>query len=123
MSVTFNGQDLSALNGVRITGVSPARPSYTRHKVAIPGKPGSYDFGNNQKEDYAINVNVIVVADNRSDLRTRINALFAALDGKGLLVSDGISCQAQVYDNVSFDENMAGNVARGNIVFECDSST
>ncbi len=122
MSVTFNGQDLSALDGVRITNVTPARPSYTRHKVSIPGRPGSYDFGNAQAEDYAISVGITIVASGRVQLRARINALFAALDGKGALVASGISCQAQVFDNVTFDESMAGTAARGNITFECDST-
>ncbi len=121
MSVTFNSQDLSALDGVRITNVTPARPSYARHKVAIPGRPGSYDFGNAQAEDYAISVGITIVASGRSELRTRIDGLFTALDGKGTLTTTGISCEAQVFDVVTFDENMAGTVARGTIIFECDS--
>ncbi len=122
MSVTFNGQDLSALDGVRITNVTPARPSYTRHKVSIPGRPGSYDFGNNQAEDYAISVGITIVASGRAQLRSRIDGLFTTLDGKGTLTTTGISCEAQVFDVVTFDENMAGTVARGTIIFECDST-
>ncbi len=122
MSVTFGGTDLTTLAGVKITRVAPTRPSYTRHKVSIPGKPGSYDFGGNQPEDYEIIVDVLVTADSRSDLRTRINALFTALDGKKTLTADGIFCEAQVYSEISMDEHVTGRWARGTIVFECDST-
>ena len=122
MAVTFDGTDLTTLAGVTIDDVSQARPSYTRNKVQIPGKAGSYDFSNNQAEDYDITVSAIVQASDRATLRTRVNALFAALDGKGTLVSDGISVQAQVYGSVVVDENLYGNVARCTITFECDAS-
>ena len=121
MSVTFGTTDLSTLDGVKIIRVTPVRPSYTRHKVSIPGKPGGYDFGGNEPEDYEIIVDVMVTADSRTDLRTRINALFAALDGKETLTSGGISCSAQVYNEISMDENVTGRLARGTIVFECDA--
>ncbi len=124
MSVTFGSQDLTDLDGVKITGVTfPVHLPQTRHKVKIPGMDGSYDFGNNTAEDYEIIVSVLVEADNRAELRTRIISLGNALDGKeALSIDDGpTSIQAQVYDGVSLDENMAGTVARGSIVFECDA--
>ena len=122
MGVTFNDTEINDLDGVRIRNVTPARPSYTRHKVQIPGKPGSYDFGNSQPQDFAITVSVIVVANDRFQLRARINSLFDALEGKGDLITDGISVQAKVYEPVIMEENITGNVARGDIVFECDAT-
>ncbi len=124
MSVTFGTQDLTDLNGVKITGVTfPVHLPQTRHKVKIPGMSGSYDFGNNTAEDYEIIVSVLVEAANRAELRTRIIALGNALDGrKPLSIDDGpTSVPAQVYDGMSLDENMAGTTARGFIVFECDA--
>ena len=122
MGVEFNDTKLEGLDGVRISNVTPARPSYTRHKVQIPGKVGSYDFGNNQSQDYTITVSVIVVGSTREQLRTRITGLFNALEGKGTLKSDSIDVEAQVYDPVVMEENVVGNVARGDIVFECDAT-
>lgn len=125
-SFTFKGVGVdAAVEGIRITNiVRPARPSYERNKVVIPGKDGSYDFGNNRKEDFLVTVEVVIVASSAAELRTKIKALSSYLDGKGALVfSDDPTTvyQAQVYDEVPMTGDATARWARGIIAFECDA--
>lgn len=124
--LTFKGASLrTSVPGISITGIArPARPSYERNKVVIPGKNGTYDFGNNRKEDFLITVEVVIEADSAKNLQTRIGTLSTFLDGKGNLVfSDNPSkvYTAQVYDEVVMAGDATARWARGLVVFECDA--
>jgi predicted phage tail component-like protein len=124
--LTFKGTSLrQAVPGVRITNIiRPARPPYERNKVVIPGRDGSYDFGNNRKEDFLITVEVVIEADSAKNLQTRIGTLSTFLDGKGNLVfSDNPSkvYTAQVYDEVAMAGDATARWARSLIIFECDA--
>ena len=124
--LTFKGASLrTSVPGISITGIArPARPSYERTKVVIPGRDGSYDFGNNRKEDFLITVEVVIEADSAKNLQTRIGTLSTFLDGKGNLVfSDNLSevYTAQVYDEVAMAGDATARWARSLIIFECDA--
>jgi predicted phage tail component-like protein len=124
--MTFRGINLTAaVEGARITNISrPARPPRERNKVIIPGKDGSYDFGNNRIEDFLVSAEIVITATSASELQTKIQALSAFLDGKGGLVfSDAPSTvyQAQVYDEVAVVGDTTARWGRALVVFECDA--
>lgn len=122
--VTFKGVSLrSTIEDIRVTNITrPARPSYERNKVIIPGKDGSYDFGNSRREDFMISVEVVITANSASELQTKVSSLASFLDGKGaLMFSDSSQVyQAQVYDEVAVSGDATARWARCLIVFECD---
>ena len=124
--LTFNGISVkTAVPRIRITKiVRPVRPSYERNKIVIPGKDGTYDFGNNRKEDFLITVETVVVANTAAELQTQLKALSTFLDGKKSLVfSDdpSMTYQARVYDEVVASSDATARWARCLIVFECDA--
>jgi len=124
--LTFKGASLrTSVPGISITGIArPVRPSYERNKVVIPGKNGTYDFGNNRKEDFTVSVEVVIKADSAAQLQTRIKSLGVFLGGKGpLMFSDDPATiyQAQVYDEVPATGDATARWARSLIIFECDA--
>ncbi len=121
--IEFGSSNITNLDGVYVTHIIwPARTSYSRHKVKVPGKDGTYDFGGGTKDDYEIIIEITVLADNRSELRTRMDILGGALAGKESLSIGGDTIgEAQVYDFVGFDEDVSGVFASGQVVFEVDA--
>lgn len=122
----FNNQSLRAkMPGINITNISrPARAAYERNKIVIPGKDGTYDFGNNRKKDFLITVEVVVTANNSVGLQSKLDDLTYFIDGKHeLYFSDAPSkkYQAQVYDEVTVKGDPTARWARCLIVFECDA--
>ena len=125
--VTFQSVGLRAtVPGIYINDIiRPARPPYERTKVVIPGRNGSYDFGNNRREDFDITVEVTITGDTSAEVQTRVALLNGWLDGKGTLVfSDALAVEyeAAVYDEVRLAGDASGRWVRGLIVFECDGS-
>ena len=125
--LTFGDGDSlrTTLPKLRITNViRPAMPAYTRNKVVLPGKDGSYDFGENKKEDFLITVEVVISADSASALQASVHALGTYLDGKETLVFTDDSeteYQAQVYDGVYLTGDASARFVKGVVVFECDA--
>lgn len=123
--ITFKGTALSTLAGVGVTDIiRPTRPPRRRHKVELPGRAGSYDFGNSVAEDYSIQVAIVIQADTAAQLRTRAAALATWADGKGALsFSDAPSTvyQAQVFDEIQMSGPPSARSLRGIITFEVDS--
>lgn len=122
----FKGHDFrNEIPDSRIINIiRPIRPSYERNKVVIPGKDGTYDFGNNRKEDFLITVEIAVEAESASQLQDRLALLATFLDGKGnLYFSDAptVIYTAQVYDTVTSAGDPTARWSKGLIVFECDA--
>ena len=124
--ITFKGVGLrSTIPGIRITKITrPARPPRERNKVVVPGRDGSYDFGNNRKEDFLIYVEVVLEAKSASELQNKTEVLAGYLDGKGTLTfSDSNQVyRAQVYDELVLAGDATARWARGLVVFECDAA-
>lgn len=125
-TMSFKGAELTtSVAGAKITKITrPARPAYERNKVVIPGRDGSYDFGNNRKEDFLITVEVLITGSSASALQTKLASLNSYLDGKGeLCFSDASNTkyQAQVYDEVTVADDASARWARVLIAFECDA--
>jgi len=50
----------AAVDGLRITGLTPAIPGKTSNKVDVPGVDYEYDFGNNHKTNFSIDVEFMI---------------------------------------------------------------
>lgn len=127
-TMTFNNAELTTqVAGAIITNISrPVRPPYERNKVIIPGKDGSYDFGNNRREDFLVTVELVIPANSATELRTKLASLSTFLEGKHTLsFSDdsSTSYQAQVYDEVTAAGDATARWARVLVVFECDAGS
>ena len=104
----------------------PLRQSVTRHKVEIPGKTGSWDFGGGVRRDYSISVDLIIVASKSSDVTACATALETALEGKeNLIFSDSTSMvhTGQIFSEITMTPEGSGNIARATLEFECDGET
>ncbi len=122
----FNDKSLSSeITGVNITRINrPARPRFERNKVVIPGRDGTYDFGNNRKEDFLVTAEVVITADSAIELQEKLDALSDFVDGKHeLYFTDAPDKKylAQVYDEVTVTGDATARWARCLIVFECDA--
>lgn len=116
---------INAIEEAKITNISrPVRPAYERNKVVIPGRDGSYDFGNNRKEDFLIIVELVVIGISAENLQNKLESLSGYLEGKGeLYFTDAPTKKynAQVYDEVSAAGDATARWARVLVAFECDA--
>ena len=102
----------------------PLKKNLTRHKVEIPGRFGSWDFGGGGGRDYTIKVGLIITANTAAQVMTCVDSLDYALRGKeSLIFSDSTTKthQAQVFSAVMLTPEGSGNVVRATINFECDA--
>ena len=102
----------------------PLRPQVTRHKLEIPGKSGSWDFGDGVKQDFNIEVDFILRGATVEETRNQARALDTFLDGKGDLVftdDPGETYSARVYAAIGLDKIVFSRVVEGTIIFECDA--
>lgn len=112
---------------IRIANVyRPLRKPVTRHKVEIPGRVGSWDFGGGVERDYTVSVDLIITGDRSSDVMACAEAVDTFLTGKEPLVfsdSTGTTHQAQIFSEITLTPEGPGNVARATLEFECDASS
>jgi len=125
--VTFQEQSLrDNVPGLHINDIiRPARPPYESNRIVIPGRSGTYDFGNNRREDFDIMVEVTVVGEDSAEVQTRVATLSGLLDGKGtLVISDApsVEYEAAVYDEVRLTGDASGRWVRGLITFHCEGA-
>ena len=126
----FGGTNITSVattgTTIRISNVyRPIKKSVTRHKVEIPGRFGSWDFGGGVERDYQIKVGLIITANTVAQIMPCVDAIDAALRGKDTLVfSDSTTKthQAQVYSASILTPEGPGNIARATINFECDAT-
>jgi len=121
--VTFAGAGLRAtVSGIKITGLSPAIPGKRRNKVEVPGNDYEYDFGNNKKTNFTIDLEwKLVDEEGETSIWTRFSNLSDWLDheaGQDFVINE-FSGKAQVYESVQADYNEIKNVLTGTITFEC----
>lgn len=131
-SFTFGGTDLKDQipSGSNVQIIieeinRPLRKPVTRHKIEIPGRAGSWDFGGGVARDYIISVTLAIVGDHDKVLECARN-IDSFLDGKEALIFDDdptVSHEAQVFEGVMLkdDPQHDNNLARATIVFECDA--
>ena len=103
----------------------PLRQSVTRHKVEIPGRRGSWDFGGGERRDYSISVDMIIVAEKTTQVMACVDAIEYALDGKKTLIFSDSTAKVhtgQIFSEITLTPDGTGNIARATIEFECDAT-
>jgi len=104
--------------------VRPLRQARRRHKVVIPGRAGTWDFGVGPPEDYTITVEITISGEEYGDAMNTVEALKGFLDGKGALIfgdqPDEVHT-AEVYDQIDLDPQSIGATVYASIEFECDA--
>jgi hypothetical protein len=111
---------------IRVTNVyRPLIKSYTQHRVEIPGRTGSWDFGGGVQRDYTISVDLALTASKSSNIMATAAAIATLLQGKkgSLIFSDttSVTHTAQIYDEIRLVPEGPG-VARATLNFECDAT-
>ena len=102
----------------------PLRPEYRKHKVEIPGRDGSWDFGVSERQDFNIEVDFNILSTTSSALMVSLRELDTFLTGKKeLIFSDdtSVSYMARVYAMIALNKRVFSYAQSGTIVFECDS--
>ena len=87
----------------------PLLPAKRKQEIRIPGRNGTYDFGDNTYENVIIPVLIQCIADDFPELRTRARTIAAWLSQdvyKPLVFTDEPDKYylAKIYDSVSFDK-------------------
>ncbi len=128
MSTTFTwaGDDVKDQGPVgteiRINNISrPVVYPVKRNKVFIPGKDYSWDFGNNEKDDYTISVDITITGTTAALAQECVEELSVFMEGKkALQFSDSSTVHtARIYDVVAATPEGRGNVIRATMTFEC----
>ena len=125
---TFGGTDITSVattgTEIKINNIyRPLRNSVTRHKVEIPGKAGSWDFGGGVERDYTVTVDMTIVGGSVAQVMTCADAIDEALDGKEFLIFSDAPVKkhlAQIYSEITLSPKGSGNVVRATLKFECD---
>ena len=129
VTVTFDGTDITSVattgTEIIIGNISrPLRKPVTRHKVEIPGRAGSWDFGGGVERDYTVSIDITITGGTTTQIMTCAAALDTLLDGKGDLVfsdSPAVTHSAQIYSQIMLNPEGAGKIARATLQFECDA--
>jgi len=102
----------------------PLRKPVTRHKVEIPGRAGSWDFGGGVEMDFPVSVDIVITANDSAGVMSCAAAIEGELTGKGALKfsdRETVTYQAQTFSEITLTPEGAGNIARATIEFECDA--
>lgn len=88
MVVKFKEVDLSSIevSGAKLfitTVTRPIRKARTSHRLQIPGRPGTWDFGPGVEQDYTITVEAYMMAPTPEARMALANVLDTVLTGKG----------------------------------------
>ena len=129
VTATFGGTDITS---VATTGTTiiienaqrPLRKPVTRHKVEIPGRAGSWDFGGGVERDYTVSMDIAIKGNTTTQIMTCAAALDTLLNGKGdLIFSDAptVTHSAQIYSQITLDHVGGNMLARVKLEFECDA--
>ena len=102
----------------------PAICPRTRHKVKIPGRPGTWDFPGSVMEDYTVSVELAIIGDTMAlavECAEEVRGLVQGQKGALVFSDSDREHEAEVYDAVSMHHEGAGNIIRASITFECDA--
>jgi len=102
----------------------PLKKPKTRHKVAIPGRAGSWDFGGEVAQDFPVEVDITIFSDTYDKVMSAARQVASNLDGKELLIFDDDpteSYTAQVYEMIGMEAQQVANHVQATIIFDCDA--
>ena len=134
-SFTWGGVDFKT--GTNTTAVTtrlnitnltrPLKKPQTKHKIEVPVRVGSWDFGGSVERDYLIDVDFVIVGEDSAGVMARaknIAEFFESTNETEELIFDdstGITHNAQIYEPIQLSPEGPGNVARSTITFECQA--
>jgi len=104
----------------------PLKKPFTRHKVEIPGRTGSWDFGGGVQRDFNVSVDLTITAAKTTQIMACANAIDTLLVGKkDFYFSDSSSMAytGQIFSGIDLTPELPGNVVRATLIFECAAST
>lgn len=123
-TVKFSQLPLTNAETLIVSVDRPQIKSRTIHRVSIPGRAGSYDFGGGVEQDYTIKIAIKVLGKNQAAVEPALNAIAAYFSGKKALVFDDtptVTHTAQIYDEISAKtEGVA--TATIEVIFYCDAN-
>lgn len=129
--VTFSWNDTDikdyAVTGTEITIREysfPLRKAITKHKVQIPGRAGSWDFGGGVEQDYNIRIVIAIIGDDVDKIMETADLLETAFSDKGELILSfrpNVIHYAKIYDEIPMDLEGPGGVGVVELNFECDA--
>ena len=130
ITFSFKGRNSKEFGIYALEDDRVLRPERSDNEVIIPGRHGSYDFGNNTYRNRLINLQLGILGDySEQELRVKLRELAYWLDGKGKLVFDDEPDKyydAKVYDLVPFNiygtndfRDLNFNSGTSTVVFSC----
>lgn len=82
------------------------KPELSNNEIVVPGRNGSYDFGNNTYRNRPITLHLGILGDYTAyELRKKIRDISAWLDGRGKLIFDDepeLFYDAKIYEFIPF---------------------
>lgn len=128
MTFTFGGITLESVMPPSVSvGVTrtrhPVRPPRQRRKLTVPGRDGSWDFGPGRREDFTVEVDILLLTPSQEMADTCLSILADYVEGqKELTFSDrpGEVYWAQVTEEITAERFGRGQTYRVSITFECD---
>jgi len=125
LSQGIHGQATTGTQIILSNIYRPLRKPVTRHKVEIPGRRGSWDFGDGVERDYTVSVDLTIVATNSAGVMECAAAVDTFLNGKEdfyFTDSTGTIHKGQIFSEIDLTPEEPGNVARATLIFECHNT-
>lgn len=123
ITVLYNSLDSYADFRIIVKSVDrPILPALVRREISVPGKHGTYDFGENSYENRIIIVEIKYIGTSFNELRLRARNIAAWLSQttyKELIFSDEPDkfYLAKIYDPVSLENFF--RLGKATVQFEC----
>jgi predicted phage tail component-like protein len=121
---TYDGIHSSTYGISAKTVTRPLLPTLTARKLTIPGRSGSYDFGDNVFEDRIIEVELRYIGTSFNELRSRartISAWLSGYSGKKNLIFDDEAAKyyvAKIYSSIGLSNLFT--IGECKVQFECE---
>lgn len=96
-------------------------PALRKRAITVLGRNGEYDFGGNTYENRQVSVDCSFVAEDATEIRTKIRPIAAWLSQKGRLIFDdepGVYYIARLYSEVGFTQDVG--LGMFTLTFECE---
>lgn len=118
---TFNSTHSSEYNLTLRSVDRTTLPPLRRRELLVPGRHGTYDFGNNKYDNRIIQIECFLKADSLSQLRQRVRSVAGWLKDKGQLMFDDEQDKfyiGRLYNQIPLDQITTNGIIP--LAFECE---
>ena len=118
---TFNSIHSSEFNLTMRSIDRTTLPPLRKREVMVPGKHGTYDFGNNKYDNRIIQIECFLKADNLPQLRQRVRSVAGWLKDKGQLMFDDEQDKfyiGRLYNQIPLEQITTNGII--SLAFECE---